>query len=161
MLKLRLKRVGRKHDPSFRIVVIESSKPAKGRYLEAVGFYNPRLKELELNKDRASYWISNGAQPTPVVHNILVKEGVIEGEKIPVHSRKPSKKKQEEAAAKEEADAKESSTESKEESPEDGESKGDAPEEKPEETKEEKKADEKPKEDKKEEDKKEEAGEDK
>ena len=93
MLKLRLKRVGRKHDPSFRIVVVENTKSSQGGYLESVGFYNAMLKQLQLKKDRASYWIGVGAQPTDVVHNLLVREGVLKAAKIAVH--KKSKKKQE------------------------------------------------------------------
>lgn len=93
MLKLRLRRVGRKHDPSFRIVVTEATAPVKGKYLESVGFYNARLKQISLDKDRITHWLSVGIQPTDTVHNILVKEGIIEGKKIAVHSRKPSKKK--------------------------------------------------------------------
>lgn len=95
MLKLRLKRVGRKHDPSFRIVVVENTKSPKGGYLESVGFYNAILKQLQIKKDRASYWLGVGAQPTDVVHNLLVREGVVNAPKIAVH--KKAKKKQEQS----------------------------------------------------------------
>src|SRR3989344_5428684 len=91
MLKIRLKRVGRKHDPSFRIVVTEHTAPVKGGYLESVGFYNAAQKQLQLDKERVQHWLSNGAQPSPVVHNILVKEGVLNAPKIQVHVR-PIKK---------------------------------------------------------------------
>ncbi|MYE38074.1 MAG: 30S ribosomal protein S16 [Candidatus Spechtbacteria bacterium SB0662_bin_43] len=87
MLRLRLRRVGRKHDPSFRIVVTENTAPLKGKYLESIGFYNAVLKKREVNHERAKYWLSKGVQPTDVVHNILVTEGVIDAPKIAVHKR--------------------------------------------------------------------------
>jgi small subunit ribosomal protein S16 len=86
MLKIRLKRVGRKHNPSFRIVVTEITAPPKGKYKEAVGFYNSALKQLQLNKERVRYWLGVGAQPTDVVHNILVKDGIIDAPKRKAHS---------------------------------------------------------------------------
>lgn len=92
MLKLRLKRVGRKHDPSFRVVVTEATTAPQGKYLEAVGFYNARLKQLELKADRIQYWLSVGIQPTDTVHNLLVRKGIIEGSKISVHSTRVRKK---------------------------------------------------------------------
>lgn len=101
MLKIRLKRVGRKHDPSFRIVVTEHTAPVQGGYLESIGFYNAAQKQLQLDKERAAHWISNGAQPSPVVHNILVREGVLNAPKIQVHVR-PVKKEEEVVAATEE-----------------------------------------------------------
>lgn len=94
MLKIRLKRVGRKHDPSFRIVVTEHTAPAQGGYLESVGSYNAALKQLQLDKERVAHWLSNGAQPSPVVHNILVREGILNAPKIQVHVR-PVKKEEE------------------------------------------------------------------
>ena len=100
MLKLRLKRVGRRHDPSFRVVVTENTAPPKGKYLEAVGFYNARLKQIKLDAERIRYWLSVGAQPTDTVHNLLIKEGVVEGAKIAVHSTKVRKKEDEVVAEK-------------------------------------------------------------
>lgn len=100
MLKLRLKRVGRRHDPSFRVVVTENTAPPKGKYLEAVGFYNARLKQIKLDAERIRHWLSVGAQPTDTVHNLLVKEGVVEGAKIAVHSTKVRKKEDEVVAEK-------------------------------------------------------------
>lgn len=110
MLKLRLKRVGRRHDPSFRVVVTENTTPPKGKYLEAVGFYNARLKQIKLDADRIRHWLSVGAQPTDTVHNLLIKEGVVEGTKIAVHSTKLRKKEDEVVAEK--TPTEEASTES-------------------------------------------------
>ena len=92
MLKIRLKRIGRKHDPSFRIVVTEATAPPKGKYKEAVGFYNSALKQLKLNSDRIKYWLGVGATPTVVVNNILVKEGIINTPKKRAHSTRDRKK---------------------------------------------------------------------
>lgn len=91
MLKIRLKRIGRKHDPSFRIVVTEVTAPPKGKYKEAVGFYNSALKQLKLNTERIKYWLSVGAQPTASVHNILVKEKIVDAPKRRAHSTRVRK----------------------------------------------------------------------
>jgi len=94
MLKIKLLRVGRKHDPSYRVVVVDSRRGPKTRlYVEKVGFYNPRQKKTELKEDRIKHWIANGAQPTDVVHNILVSKKVVEGKKIDVSSHRVRKTK--------------------------------------------------------------------
>lgn len=92
MLVIRLQRVGRKNDPSFRVVVNEKERSAKaGRIVELLGFYNPRQKKSELKEDRAKYWLSVGAKPSATVHNILVSKRVINAPKIDVSAK--SKKK--------------------------------------------------------------------
>ncbi|PIP86823.1 30S ribosomal protein S16 [Candidatus Campbellbacteria bacterium CG22_combo_CG10-13_8_21_14_all_36_13] len=89
MLKIRLKRVGRKHDPSFRIVVTEKHLgPKSGKYIESVGFYNVQKGDKQLDGGRIKYWISKGAQVSPTVHNMLISEGVIEGKKVNVLPKK-------------------------------------------------------------------------
>ncbi len=89
MLKVRLQRVGRKNDPSFRVVVTDSRRgPKSGNYIENLGSYNPRAKSLNLNGERIKHWIANGAQVSDTVHNLLVKEKVIEGKKINVLPKK-------------------------------------------------------------------------
>ena len=94
MLVIRLLRVGKRNQPSFKIVVTEKSNPPRGgRFIEEVGFYNPKTKEKILKKERIQYWLSQGVQPSATVYNLLVKEGIVEGKKIPVH--KKSKKKEE------------------------------------------------------------------
>lgn len=93
MLVIRLFRVGKKNQPSFKIVVTDKRNPPRaGRFVEEVGFYNPLTKEKVLKKERFQYWIQKGAQPSPTVYNLLVKEGIIEGKKIAVHkkSKKPA-----------------------------------------------------------------------
>ena len=81
MLKIRLQRVGRKNDPSFRLVVTESTNAAKksGRFAEVLGAYDARQGEPQLKADRIKHWIGMGAQVSTTVHNLLVKKGIIEG----------------------------------------------------------------------------------
>jgi small subunit ribosomal protein S16 len=75
MVKIRLSRVGRIKIPIYRIVVIDSRKARDGNYIENVGHYDPRSKELTLKRDRIEYWISKGAQPTNTVAKLIAKEG--------------------------------------------------------------------------------------
>ena len=110
MLKVRLQRVGKKHEPVFRVVVTESQAgPKAGKAVEVVGSYDPRFNKIELKKERISYWMGVGAQVSPTVHNMLVKENVVSGKKINVLPKKsPIKKEGEEVVAevkKEEAPA--------------------------------------------------------
>ncbi len=94
MLVIRLFRVGKKNQPSFKIVVTDKRNPPKsGRFVEEVGFWNPLIKQKVLNKERIKYWLSVGAQPSETIHNLLVSEKIIEGKKIVKH--KKSKKKEE------------------------------------------------------------------
>jgi small subunit ribosomal protein S16 len=79
-------RIGRKNQPSFKIVVTEKTKSSTGgRFVEQVGFYNPATKEKNLNAERIKYWMSVGAQPSATIHNLLIRDKVIEGKKIPKH----------------------------------------------------------------------------
>ncbi len=88
MLVIRLFRVGKKNQPSFKIVVTDKRKPARaGRFVEQVGFYNPLTKQKNLKSDRIKYWISVGAKPSATIHNMLVSEKIIEAKKIPVHKK--------------------------------------------------------------------------
>lgn len=97
MLKIRLQRIGRKNDPSFRIVVTDSRKgPKSGKYLELLGLYDPVRSTVSVKNERIRHWISNGAQVSGTVHNILIQEGVTEGKKINVLPKKSPIKKEEE-----------------------------------------------------------------
>ncbi len=94
MLSIRFLRIGKKHQPSYKIVVVDKKRsPKSGKFIEQLGFYNPITKEKGINGERVIYWLSQGAQSSEVVHNLLIREGVIKGEKIAVHSKKLSKKK--------------------------------------------------------------------
>ena len=87
MLKIRLMRFGRRNDPHFRVVVVpQRSKPDKSKYIESLGNYNPRAKAPALVAERIKYWMGRGALPSPTVHNMLVRAGIIPGPKIPKHS---------------------------------------------------------------------------
>ncbi len=73
--------MGAKHQPHYRIVVAEAHSPRDGRFVESIGYYNPKTQPLTLKVDgeRASHWLSVGAQPTSKVRALLVRAGVIEG----------------------------------------------------------------------------------
>src|SRR5258706_6222606 len=77
MVRIRLRRVGLKKQPSYRIVVADRESPRDGRYLEIIGFYNPRTEPItmDLKEDRALYWLNVGAQPSEPVARILKKLG--------------------------------------------------------------------------------------
>jgi len=88
MLVIRLFRVGKKNQPSFKIVVTNRKKAARrGRFVEEVGFYNPLTKEKVLRNERIRHWLSVGAKPSDTVFNLLISEKIIEGKKIDVHKK--------------------------------------------------------------------------
>ena len=90
---IRLQRVGRKNDPSFRVVVVDHRQAAQtGKVIEVIGSHDPRHDRAEIKGDRAKYWISQGAQVSGTVNNILVKKGLIEGKTVNVASTKLGKK---------------------------------------------------------------------
>lgn len=96
MLKIRLQRVGRKHDPSYRIILTDVKQgPKSGKFIENLGFYDARRDVREVKGERVNYWIGKGAQVSDTVHNILVTEKVIEGKKINVLPKKTPIKKEE------------------------------------------------------------------
>ena len=75
MVKIRLRRMGAKKAPYYRIVVADSRNPRDGRFIEEVGLYDPMAdgQKLSVKMDRVQYWISNGAQPTDTVRGLLKK----------------------------------------------------------------------------------------
>jgi len=103
MLKIRLQRVGRKHEPKFRVVLTDSkNSPKSGKYLEVLGSYDSRVDHTkeELNADRIKYWVSKGAQLSDTMHNLLVDLKVISGKKVnALPLKKPIKKEGEAVAA--------------------------------------------------------------
>lgn len=96
MLAIKLKRIGKRKQAAFRVIVAEKKSKVRGRYVDDLGSYSPHTKALSVNKDRAVFWIGRGAQPTATVHNLLVKNGIVSGVKVPVHKHVPVRK---EAAA--------------------------------------------------------------
>ncbi len=118
MLMMRLQRVGRKNDPSFRIVVVDKrTGPKSNKNIAILGSYNPKLNHVQVDKTAAKEWLSKGVQPSDTVHNILVGQKVIEGKKVNVLpkkapivdeealAREAAEKEAAEAAAKAEAEA--------------------------------------------------------
>ena len=79
-VKIRLKRMGMKKKPFYRVVVADLASPRDGRCIEEIGYYNPMVKPAEVKGDgeRAKYWLGCGAQPTDTVRVLLKKTGVIE-----------------------------------------------------------------------------------
>jgi small subunit ribosomal protein S16 len=78
-VKIRLRRVGRKKAPMYRIVVADSKSPRDGKFIEIIGQYQPRTgdKALNLDADRVNYWLNVGAQPTDTVRSLLRKAGLL------------------------------------------------------------------------------------
>jgi len=79
MLRIRLRRVGAKKQASFRIVVAESTAPRDGKFVENIGFYNPRTdpETVKIHEDRALHWLSVGAQPSDSVARIFTTHGTM------------------------------------------------------------------------------------
>ena len=79
MVKLRLKRMGKKGNPFYRIVAADSRSPRDGRIIEQVGTYNPLVKEnqVTLDTEKVMKWLNNGARPSDTVRSILSKEGLM------------------------------------------------------------------------------------
>ncbi len=79
-VKIRLRRMGAKKAPHYRIVVADSRYPRDGRFIEEIGFYNPMTEpyELKVDGEKAKKWIANGAQPTDTVRDLLKKSGVLD-----------------------------------------------------------------------------------
>lgn len=90
MVKLRLKRIGRKHEPYYRIVATDSRSPRDGRFIEELGWFNPKAKDVlyKINSEGIKKWLSNGAQPSYAVKSILIKEGIVERDKKDIIERK-------------------------------------------------------------------------
>jgi small subunit ribosomal protein S16 len=93
MLKIRLKRTGKKGQPHYRIVVMESDSPRDGRSVQEIGYYNPRTKPttFDVNKEAALMWLEKGAQPTETIAQHFVKLGLLKTLKR--GSTKPNTKK--------------------------------------------------------------------
>ena len=78
-VKIRLKRIGAKKAPFYRVVVADSRYPRDGRFIEEIGYYNPLTNpaEIKIDSEKAQNWIKNGAQPTDTVRGLLKKAGVL------------------------------------------------------------------------------------
>ena len=78
-VKIRLKRMGSKKKPFYRVVVADSRSPRDGRFIETIGTYNPLLSpaEVSINEELALQWLANGAQPSDTVRNLLSQQGIM------------------------------------------------------------------------------------
>lgn len=84
-VRIRLKRLGRRHRPSYRLAAVDSRSPRDGRVIEELGYYDPMAadpgKQFRLDNERIQYWLSVGAQPSDTVRSLLRKGGLISGER--------------------------------------------------------------------------------
>jgi len=98
---IRLQRTGRKHEPTFRVVLTDSKNgPKSGKYLKNLGWYDTRLKndaKKQLDTEAVKYWMSKGAKLSLTLHNFLVGQKIIEGKKLNALPKKSPIKKAEEA----------------------------------------------------------------
>ncbi len=80
MVKIRLRRVGAKKQPVYRVVVADIQSPRGGRFLETLGYYNPRTEPstLVVNEERALHWLRHGAKPTPTTARLLEKLNILQ-----------------------------------------------------------------------------------
>lgn len=116
MLAIRFNRTGKRNRAHFRVVVQEHTQAPGKRHVEIVGSYDPHKKTTLLKKDRILYWIGQGAQVSDAVHNMLVREGIVEAKKIAKKMPRPVVK--EEVKAEEVPTATEATTETPETIPE-------------------------------------------
>ncbi|MBQ7332944.1 MAG: 30S ribosomal protein S16 [Clostridia bacterium] len=77
-VKMRLRRMGAKKAPTYRVIVADSRSPRDGRFIEELGHFDPRSNELKIDAEKAKKWISNGAQPTETVKALLKKSNIID-----------------------------------------------------------------------------------
>ena len=109
MLKIRLKRLGAKKAPTYRIIVINSTTKREGKPIEELGHYNPKTKEMKLNIASANEWVKKGAQPTDTVKYLMAncnEDGTLnykKSETVKLSKKALAKKAEEEARAAEEA----------------------------------------------------------
>ena len=79
-VKMRLRRMGMKKAPFYRVIVADSRSPRDGRFIEEIGYYNPMTNpaEIKIDAEKAKKWIANGAQPTETVKSLLKKSGIVD-----------------------------------------------------------------------------------
>ncbi|HEY1655553.1 MAG TPA: 30S ribosomal protein S16 [Candidatus Tumulicola sp.] len=91
MVKIRLRRMGAKKQPTYRFVVADARAPRDGRFIEILGHYNPRTepRTIEVDEGKAKEWLSKGAQPSVTVRRLFAEKGIMERGPIPETKRKP------------------------------------------------------------------------
>jgi small subunit ribosomal protein S16 len=95
MVRIRLRRMGAKKQPTYRFVVSDARSPRDGRFIEIVGHYNPRTepKTVVVNDEKVKEWLAKGAQPSDPVRRLLAERGLVERGPIPERKRGPKSKK--------------------------------------------------------------------
>ena len=95
MVKIRLRRMGAKKQPTYRFVVADSRSPRDGRFIEILGHYNPRVepREVVVNEEKAKAWLAKGAQPSDTVRRLFAEKGIMDRGPIPATKRKPKSEK--------------------------------------------------------------------
>lgn len=89
MLRMRLRRMGSKKKPTYRVVVAEARSPRDGAFIDSIGHYDPRTEPstIVINEERAKHWLSHGVQPSDRVAKLLAVQGIIEPRPIPVNTK--------------------------------------------------------------------------
>lgn len=92
MLSIRYNRAGKKNSPFFKLVITDSRRSStSGKFLEDLGYYNPKTKESKIKAERVKHWLAKGAKPSSTVHNLLVSAKIIEAKKIAIFSKRKVK----------------------------------------------------------------------
>ncbi|MBQ8276636.1 MAG: 30S ribosomal protein S16 [Clostridia bacterium] len=80
MVKMRLRRMGAKKAPFYRVVIADGRSPRDGRFIDEIGYYNPLTNpiEIKIDAEKAKTWLANGAQPTETVKSLLKKSGIVD-----------------------------------------------------------------------------------
>jgi small subunit ribosomal protein S16 len=91
MVKIRLRRIGAKKQPTYRFVVADARAPRDGRFIEILGHYNPRSepKTIVVDEGKAKAWLEKGAQPSVTVRRLFAEKGIMERGPVPTSKRKP------------------------------------------------------------------------
>ncbi|HEY9181489.1 MAG TPA: 30S ribosomal protein S16 [Candidatus Baltobacteraceae bacterium] len=91
MVKIRLRRMGAKKQPTYRFVVADARSPRDGRFIEILGHYNPRVepREIVVNEEKAKAWLAKGAQPSDTVRRLFAEKGIMDRGPVPTVKRKP------------------------------------------------------------------------
>lgn len=90
---MRLQRVGRKNEPSYRVVVVDKRASTKtNKNVDNLGFYNPKLGVIEINGEKVKHWLAQGVQASDTVHNMLVSKKIIDAKKINVLPKMTNRK---------------------------------------------------------------------
>ena len=95
MVKIRLRRMGAKKQPTYRFVVADSRSPRDGKFIEILGHYNPRVepREVVVNEEKAKAWLAKGAQPSDTVRRLFAEKGIMDRGFVPTTKRKPKSEK--------------------------------------------------------------------